>query len=98
MNINNHAMIKYCCGFFFLANCGYQELQFLSTLLGNDSVPRVDDLMPVEGTTIAFSCPSGTALIGPDSATCMENGKWEPDPGGLTCTGKLCNLYNNLHS
>ena len=81
--------------FFFLANCGYQELQLLSTLLGNGSVPRVVDLIPVEGTTITFSCPAGTALIGPDSATCTENGEWEPDPSGLTCAG---NLYNNLHS
>ena len=41
--------------------------------------------LPVEGSTIMFSCPPGMDLIGSNSATCMENGEWEPDPSGLMC-------------
>ena len=50
---------------------------------GNDSIPNIegyDDTIPVEGTTISFSCPPGLVLIGPNSATCTEDGEWEPDP------------------
>ena len=53
-----------------------------------DSVPRVvgyDDLIPVEGSTVRFSCPPGLELIGPDSATCTGNGEWGPDPRGIMC-------------
>ena len=54
----------------------------------NDSALKIegcDDLIPVEGSTIRFSCPPGLELTGPDSATCTEYGEWEPDPSGLTC-------------
>ena len=59
---------------------------FLS-MIGNDSVPEVDDYngLLLEGSTITFSCPPGFELIGLDSATCAENGNWEPDPSGLFC-------------
>ena len=83
----------------FLANCGHPELQLLST---NDSVPRrprvdgSDDILPLEGNTISFSCPPGLALIGPNSVTCTENGEWEPDPRRLLCAGKSCNVLHLL--
>ena len=58
-----------------------------------DSVPKVvgfdDDFVPVEGSTITFSCPPGLVLNGSNSATCTGNGEWEPDPRGLICRGKL---------
>ena len=83
--------------FLYIANCGDPEL--LSTV-SNDSFPNVvgfDDLIPVEGTSIMFSCPPGLVLNGSDTSTCMENGKWEPDPSGLVCTlqGKIfhCRLH-----
>ena len=44
----------------------------------------------VEGTNITLSCPSGLVLTGPSDmyiATCMENGKWEPDLGEMDCKG-----------
>ena len=72
-------------------NCGHLEL--LSTMnnesvMSNGSVSSISveypDL-PVEGSTIRFSCPPGLTLIGPNSATCTENGEWEPDPRGFTC-------------
>ena len=68
-----------------IAKCGHPEL--LSTV-SNESVPNVvgyDDIIPVEGTTIRFSCPPGLVITGPNSATCKENGEWEPDPSGVKC-------------
>ena len=66
-----------------------------------NSVPRVvgyDNITPMEGNTIRFSCLPGLELTGPNSATCTENGEWEPDPSGLVCndsksdtTGLMCN-------
>ena len=73
-----------------VANCGHPEMLF-TVRNDSDLVPKVafvgtDDLIPVEGTTVTFSCPSGFELIGPHTATCRENGIWEPDPSGLICS------------
>jgi hypothetical protein len=54
----------------------------------NDSVPRIDTVLPVEGTTFTLSCPPGLVLIGPNLTTCTKTGEWEPDPNRLVCTGK----------
>ena len=57
----------------------------------NDSVPRVDasdDILSIEGSTVRFSYPPGLSLIGPNSATCTENGEWKPDFSELMCIGK----------
>ena len=60
----------------------------LISLVGDKSIgPGYDDVISVEGTTIMFSCPPGLLLIGSSSATCTENGEWEPDPSGVTCNG-----------
>ena len=38
----------------------------------------------VVGTTILFNCSEpGEVLTGPNSATCMENGQWVPEPSQL---------------
>ena len=44
----------------------------------------------LEGTDITLSCPSGQVLTGRNStsATCMWNGKWEPDLEEVECKGK----------
>ena len=86
--LSNHSDTLY----FSIANCGHPESQLLST---NDSVPRVDgldDILPIGGSTVTFSCPPGLVLIGLNSATCTENGEWEPDLSELMCTGKSCLL------
>ena len=52
-----------------------------------DSIPtivEIDDI-PVEGSTIRFSCPPGLELVGPNSAICTENGEWGPDLSGFMC-------------
>ena len=69
------------------AYCGHPKL--LSTC--GDSVPKVVayDGLPIEGSTIRFSCPPGLVLVGSDSAACTENGEWEPDPSGVMCRGKV---------
>ena len=42
----------------------------------------------LEGQNITFSCPSGQMLNGSlHSSMCMRNGKWEPDPQEIGCTG-----------
>ena len=79
---------------FCIAKCGHPEL------VSNDSVPKVvgcDDIIPVEGTTIKFSCPPGLVIIGPNSASCMKNGEWEPDPSGVTCNDSKGKSILNLH-
>jgi hypothetical protein len=45
----------------------------------------------LEGTVLSFDCPPHYHLIGPNTATCMENGEWEPDPRKVECKGiMLC--------
>ena len=41
----------------------------------------------IEGEIIMFSCRSGLMNTGPNSATCMGNGEWEPDLREVQCTG-----------
>ena len=72
-----------------IVNCGYPELPPTESD-SNDSVPRVVSTQyhndqPIEGSTITFSCPPGLVLIGPNLATCMDNGEWEPVLSGLIC-------------
>ena len=38
---------------------------------------------------IIFTCPPGQTLNGSNSSTCIGNGKWEPDPGEVECTGGI---------
>ena len=68
---------------FIVANCGHPEI----LLKANDSVPSIEDYngLLIEGTTIRLSCPPGLELIGPNSATCTNNGEWEPDLNSLMC-------------
>lgn len=40
------------------------------------------------GTNATISCLSGKELVGPSILTCMENGKWHPDPRKIECKGK----------
>ena len=71
----------------------------------SDLVPTVvgyDDLVPLEGSTVTFSCPPGWELVGPNSATCTKNGEWGPDPSGIMCnqsqsdpTGLMCTCKNS---
>ena len=52
----------------------------------------------LEGENITFSCRDGRALIGSNSATCMGNGEWEPDPREVNCIGTYATFANILHS
>jgi hypothetical protein len=42
-----------------------------------------------EGATVTFDCPHEHILTGPNTTTCMGNGKWEPDPREVECSGML---------
>ena len=43
----------------------------------------------LEGQIITYACSPGHGqmLNGSNRSICMENGKWEPDPQGVKCTG-----------
>ena len=42
----------------------------------------------LEGSIVNFTCPPGVPLSGPNTSTCMENGRWEPDPREVHCIGE----------
>ena len=50
----------------------------------------------LEGENITFSCRNGLMLIGPNSAMCMRNGEWEPDPRETNCTGIITRLSTGM--
>ena len=68
-----------------IANCGHPETESYYSVNDSRSVPNIEDYdgLPVEGTTVTFSCPPGLVLTGPSSVTCTGNGRWQPDPSGL---------------
>ena len=80
--INNTIIISIML--LILAKCGHPELLPMTS---NDTVPTVEGQndLPIEGSTVIFSCPPGLVLIGPNSATCTESGEWEPDFSSLMC-------------
>ena len=56
--------------------------------LANDSVIVEGYEDPaLEGENIIFRCRDGLTMIGPNLATCMGNGEWEPDPKEVNCIG-----------
>ena len=50
----------------------------------------------LDGKNITLVCSPGSMLIGPNSSTCMRNGKWEPDPEDVTCTGSVVTTSNKV--
>ena len=75
-----------------LAICGDPE-SFLST--SNDSLPNIEDYdgLPVQNTMITFSCPPGFMVVGPNLATCTEDGEWEPNLGDVMCSNTTGKQY-----
>ena len=66
------------------------------------STGRSVTVMPVEfsvpvvaGIETYLSCPSGLQLSGPETATCMKNGEWEPEIRFVTCRGENC-MHDSL--
>ena len=79
-----------------IANCGHP----VSTLMIKKTFDRT---FPVTaGSIFNFTCPPGLVLTGPSTATCMENGEWEPDPSEAECIaiGNISESLTNylLHS
>ena len=65
-----------------LANCGNPADQV------NDLVRVFDFMEPaLEESNVTFDCLLGQILSGPNTSTCMRNGKWEPDPREVICKG-----------
>ena len=59
--------------------CYVGKCDDLSTLIYDAVVMGYED-PALEGENITFTCPTGAILAGPNSATCAQNGEWEPDP------------------
>ena len=61
-----------------IASCGHPQLLWR---VGNGSVLNIEGYsyggLPVEGSTIRSAV---LLLTEPNSATCTENGEWEPSP------------------
>ena len=57
------------------ANCGYP----LSGSSNSLTVTNFSD-PATPGMVVVFSCSEDLVLTGLDSAMCMDNGEWEPDP------------------
>ena len=51
------------------------------------------------GTTVSFNCSEpGQVLVGLNTATCMENGEWVPDPSLLQMNCKGSDIRNKPYS
>ena len=83
-------MYNSCYSSHSVANCGRPDLDLeMLCMIHNNCTPTIiiesNEVLPVEGSTITFSCLPGLVLTGPSSATCAGNGEWEPDPSHLMC-------------
>ena len=86
---DNLIITTMCPCMLYIANCGIPEIPFTPD---NESAPVVVDYVDdnsvsayIEGSTVSFSCLPGLEVIGPNSATCTENGEWVPEPTGIMC-------------
>jgi hypothetical protein len=78
---HNHKII------IFVARC-----ENLAAKVKNQSTLTIEydhPALEVEGVSVSFACSHGQMLSGPNTSTCMRNGKWEPDPRDVECKSKL---------
>ena len=67
-----------------MVNCGS-----LLRLLNDDVIEVLGSNQPaIVGSSATLTCPSTHILNGSNTAACMGNGKWEPDPTLMECIGK----------
>jgi hypothetical protein len=66
---------------FSVANCGNPADQIDNTVV--DIMGYVDPA--IERSNVTISCSPGYVLNGANTATCMRNGNWEPDPREMEC-------------
>ena len=52
----------------------------------------------IKGSNITISCSHKHVLNGANAATCMGNGKWEPDPREVECKSEVKLLYHHYSS
>ena len=72
------------CIIIFAGECGYPTpSDDMVTILSHTEGPWL------QGYTVNYSCASGLKVTDEtNSSTCMDDGRWEPDPSDITCTGK----------
>ena len=72
-----------------IAKCSYPLVEERRVLIAEYSDPAL------EGHSVTFGCPPGLIMVGSNTSTCMENGKWNPDPVNVTCKGERVYLLLN---
>ena len=77
------------CDGLYVANCGHPMINSLIGVVDYDN----DDLPTEQGATINFTCPPNMSFNGTNSITCMDNGKWEPDPSNIHCKQGKLSMY-----
>ena len=57
---------------------------------GNGSIEPYQNT--TEGAEIFFRCNPGFVPAGRMTAVCIADGRWNPDPADLVCTGEIAQL------
>ena len=60
-------------------------------------VMESQDIPPIEGQFITYTCPPGFILIGPNTSVCKGNREWVPDPGEVDCIGNYWYFFGAIH-
>ena len=47
----------------------------------------------IEGSQVSYYCKDGLVPSDRRVATCMNSGRWNPDPAKLVCIGTLCLVH-----
>ena len=69
----------------FAVTCENIAPKFEDMELMNFEFSNKKHVVPVNGDSIIFKCSPGKTLSGPNTTTCMEDGRWYPDPGEVEC-------------
>ena len=66
----------------YTVTCNYPPTYYpIAVVSGSQDSP------PIEGQFIAYTCPPGFNLTGPNASVCTGNREWEPDPEKVDCIG-----------
>ena len=80
---------------FPVANCGNPADLLIDSTVVN-IMGYVDPAL--EGSNITISCSSGNVLNGANTATCMRNGNWKPDPREVECKSETYIMSHNMNT
>ena len=98
VELNYGESLHYCClNMNLLILCRTVKCIDLLQLLGSGIQVIGYSDPAIEGTTVILECPSPNLVhMGPNTTTCMGNGKWEPDPRDVQCIGVRANDQRDI--